>query len=287
MISAVLIVKNEESCLEECLESIKGLDEIIICDTGSEDNTIEIAKRYTDKIYTDYKWNDSMCEARNHALSKATGDWILSIDADEVLESVDVLKAEIAKYSDEQLLHCILKPKNGAKEHFLFPRVFRRTPKIYWKGAIHNYLTMVAKTTSEIVIKYGYSDAHKKDPDRALRILGKEVIKDPNCIREKFYLAREYWYRKDWETAMFWYEDYLKKAWWPPEMSEANLQIAKCCCNLKKYDMAKAYCLRAILINADFKEALEMMVKLTGPKNSKKWQQFVNLAKNQDVLFIR
>src|SRR4051812_33941627 len=85
-ISVVMIVKNEEALLARCLESVKGADEIIICDTGSHDRTVEIARQFTDKVFTDYLWNDSYCEARNHARRKATGDWILSIDADEFLE---------------------------------------------------------------------------------------------------------------------------------------------------------------------------------------------------------
>ena len=54
-----MIVKNEAEVLARCLDSVKGADELIIVDTGSEDNTIEIAKRYTDKVYDDFTWCDS------------------------------------------------------------------------------------------------------------------------------------------------------------------------------------------------------------------------------------
>ena len=285
MISAVLIVKNEENYLPKCLESIKGVDEIIICDTGSTDKTIEVAHKYTDKVFTDYKWNDSFCEARNHALSKATGDWILSIDADETLESLEVVREAIKNNPNELVLNCTLQTRKG--EQFKFPRVFKRCPDVFWKGSIHNYINQAPKVNTDIRINYEYSDAHKKDPDRALRILGKEVIKDPKCGREKFYLAREYWYRKDFESAIHWYEEYLKTAWWNMEMAEAELQITKCYCNLNNYTKAKEHCLKAILINADFKEALVIMSKLTGPKNRKKWEAFSELAENNDVLFVR
>ena len=72
--------------LGKCLDSVKGFDEIIIVDTGSEDDTVEIAKQYTDKVYF-FKWCDSFAKARNFAKQYATGDWILSIDADEVLKT--------------------------------------------------------------------------------------------------------------------------------------------------------------------------------------------------------
>ena len=71
-ISLCMIVKNEEKVLARCLDSIADLmDEIIIVDTGSSDNTKEIAKKYTDKIY-DFTWIDDFSAARNFAFSKAT-----------------------------------------------------------------------------------------------------------------------------------------------------------------------------------------------------------------------
>lgn len=85
-ISLCMIVKNEESVLERCLDSLKGLmDEIIIVDTGSTDKTKEIALRYTDKVY-DFKWCDDFSAARNYASSFATCEYIYTADADEVLD---------------------------------------------------------------------------------------------------------------------------------------------------------------------------------------------------------
>ena len=86
-VAVAMIVKNEEAMLSECLETVKEADEIVICDTGSTDSTIEVAKRYTDKVYTDFEWCDHFARARNHVKSKVKSDWILSIDADELLMS--------------------------------------------------------------------------------------------------------------------------------------------------------------------------------------------------------
>ena len=84
-ISCCMIVKNEEAFLSQCLESVKGhVDEIIIVDTGSTDDTVKIAQRYTDKIYL-HPWEGSFSKARNQALSYVTCDWVFQIDADEEL----------------------------------------------------------------------------------------------------------------------------------------------------------------------------------------------------------
>lgn len=88
-LSLCMIVKNEENFLERCLNSVKGLvDEIIIVDTGSTDKTKEIARRFTDKVF-DFEWCDDFSAARNESLKHATGDWILVLDADEVIAERD------------------------------------------------------------------------------------------------------------------------------------------------------------------------------------------------------
>lgn len=91
-ISICMIVKNEEAVLERCLRNFsKAADEIIIVDTGSTDHTWTIASRYTDKIYP-YIWKGDFAHARNYSFSKATMDYILCIDADEVLDDENLEK---------------------------------------------------------------------------------------------------------------------------------------------------------------------------------------------------
>lgn len=86
LLSVCMIVKDEEKVLDRCLKSIHGIaDELIVIDTGSIDKTKEIAKEYTDKVY-DFEWVKDFSKARNYAASKASGKWILVIDADEYVD---------------------------------------------------------------------------------------------------------------------------------------------------------------------------------------------------------
>ena len=89
-ISLCMIVKDEQDVIERCLESVKDVvDEIIIVDTGSTDKTKQIVSKYTDKIY-DFEWVNDFAKARNYSFSKATKDYILWLDADDViLKEVD------------------------------------------------------------------------------------------------------------------------------------------------------------------------------------------------------
>ena len=104
-ISLCMIVKNEEDVLKRCLTSVKSVvDEIIIVDTGSTDSTKKIAKEFTDKIYY-FKWIDDFSKARNYAFSKATKEYILWLDADDVIlpediELMKILKEDLKKNID-------------------------------------------------------------------------------------------------------------------------------------------------------------------------------------------
>lgn len=94
MLSLCMIVKNEEETLDVCLKSVEGfVDEIIIVDTGSTDETKKIASKYTDKVY-DFIWCNDFSKARNFSISKTSNSWVLILDADEVLYEFNKEKVE-------------------------------------------------------------------------------------------------------------------------------------------------------------------------------------------------
>lgn len=91
MLSVIIITKNEGSHIRRCLDSVSWVDEIIVLDSGSEDDTVAICRQYTDKVYqTDWP---GFGIQKQRALDKAVGDWVLSVDADEVVTLE--LRAEI------------------------------------------------------------------------------------------------------------------------------------------------------------------------------------------------
>ncbi len=150
-ISVCMIVKNEEACLGKCLDSLKGIaDELIVVDTGSTDNTMEIAKERGAKVYT-FKWTGDFSDARNYAFSLATCDYIYSADADEELDEENRerfinLKADIDKldvdivqmYYSNQLAYRTV--YNFDRE--LRPKLFKRLRKFTWVDPIHEQVMM-------------------------------------------------------------------------------------------------------------------------------------------------
>lgn len=285
MLSVSIIVKNEEQLLDKCLASLKGVDEIIVVDTGSTDNTVEIAKKYTDKLYF-YKWNDSFADARNYALKHCTGDWVISIDADEYVEDgeIEKIKKTIENIGDFNAISVkMIYEPNPIYSHTV-PRIFKRPCE--WHGDLHEYISCNAKTDG---IKFFYKSgpSHEKDPDRNQRILLKELKKDPTNVRAMYYLGHDYFDRKDYETALHWYDEYLKIGTWRYEKSDVYLKRANCLFILQRGDEARDSCLQAILLNPNFKEALLYMATLSWEKEAKVWRKFAKVASNEDVLFIR
>lgn len=286
-ISVAMIVKNEQALLSRALKSVEGVDEIVVCDTGSTDGTVAIAKKFTKKVYTDYKWQDHFADARNHSLKKCTGDWILILDADEYMApgAIAALKRKLVRVAYTCIsLKC--KPERGSGYHYM-PRLFKNKLGYHYRGAAHNYLNKLADVMWDVQLNYGYSPAHNLDPDRTLRILLKDLKDHPTHSREKYYLAREYWYRKDYKNAIKWWELYLQRSVYDPERNDAYLSLARCYHAIGNIGMARALCWQAIEANPEFKEAVLFQAELYGGTLKKRFEAFADGATNRNVLFVR
>ncbi|MBP3909032.1 MAG: glycosyltransferase [Turicibacter sp.] len=203
-LSLCMIVKNEANCLSRCLESMKVIaDEIVIIDTGSTDETIKIAKTYGAIIKT-YEWNNNFAEARNFALSFATKEWILVLDADEYLRDEDeALFLELL--SNENVDSYYIKTLNFTEPNNinscivnLNHRLFRNHKGFHYVGAIHEQLISNQSVVSKISNLGFYHTGYLKEvvkaknkPKRNGKILEEILKQEPDNTFHQFNLANE------------------------------------------------------------------------------------------------
>lgn len=144
-ISLCMIVKNEEKILERCLKGYAPVaDEIIIVDTGSDDNTKAVASKFTDKIY-DFKWQQDFSKARNFAFSKAGMDYILSADADEILDEENQkkildLKSVLLPEIEIVQMYYANQLEFGTTYNYdreYRPKLFKRLRNFVWQDRVH------------------------------------------------------------------------------------------------------------------------------------------------------
>jgi len=197
-ISLCMIVKNEEKNIGRCLKSVAGVvDEIIVLDTGSTDNTCQIAKEFGARVNS-FLWNDNFSDARNASLEMATGDWILFLDADEELRmtSRDSLEKLLSNNAVEGYFIKIINYLGNEGWVEVCPdlvfRLFRNKRDYRFRGAIHEQIAdvileknnqAVYRVAEDIsIIHYGYLDRQIKEKDkknRNLQIIQKELATNP------------------------------------------------------------------------------------------------------------
>jgi len=286
-----MIVKNESAVLERCLRSLAGVDRIVVVDTGSTDGTPALARSYTPHVYEgEYVWQDDFAHARNYALSKIDSGWVITIDADEELApgQIPAIRDEIARAQIEgrKTIVCRVTSMGGNETHFQ-PRIYKRHPDVYWKNAIHNVLSLCEGPATGIQFYYGYSPAHELDPDRALRILKKENEKNPNNPRTCYYLAREYYYREDYDKAFEYYTICATNSTKASERADACLFVAKCFIQKDMRRHAVQWAFMAVWENPQFKEAWQMITALAPQQNRDFFGDISAKANNRGVLFVR
>lgn len=226
-ISVCIIAKNEEKNIGHCLNALKQYPfEIVITDTGSNDHTKKFAHKYTDKVY-DFEWTQDFSAARNFCISKASNDWILSIDCDEYLEPFDYGLLESLLYANTHSVGTIqiknqMTTRSGQDSYFTMsvPRLFNR--KYYhFYSPIHEQIVPIKAndiycvfTTELCVIHSGYNGSPEEmavKQKRNIDILEKRL---PNCSAEEkpylyFQLAQSY-NQTDAPNSLIYYENALK-----------------------------------------------------------------------------
>jgi tetratricopeptide (TPR) repeat protein len=202
-ISACIITKNGGASLIRCIKSVKPfVDEIVVVDTGSEDATKFIADKLGAKVI-DYPYKSfSYKDAKNFAIDNATGDWILSIDTDEVLSWKDGNKLKDLIYMGNSKGYALLVQNyypNGRWSSFPITKFFAHEDTIRYEKDIHetvNYslqrLGYIPEIVGIYIHHYGYleSDAIlKKKAQLYYDLLKKQLEKSPNDAASWWYLA--------------------------------------------------------------------------------------------------
>ena len=229
-LSMCVIMKDSAADIGVCLESVKdGADEIVVVDTGSTDDSVAIARRYTDKVYS-FRWIDDFSAAKNFCLEHATGDWILFLDSDEylprevrgnlhrVMDDLEERHLDMAEIwirnVDEN--HAPLDVQNGT-----VLRMFRNTPDYRFQDPIHEHVEYMGSGEASrcivppgilFICHTGYVQSRYPEKFRRnLRML--EAVRDRGERKRflDFYLCTMYLESKAYEKALFHAQQAIEK----------------------------------------------------------------------------
>lgn len=210
-LSVIMIVKNEAGCLADCLASVRSIaDEIAIADTGSTDSTVAIARQFGARCES-IEWHNDFAAARNHSIAMASGDWLLHLDADEVLDETgarrirrvvdedgagaDAVEVILANYCDEmRAWRWIAAPADdpmakGYSGFIAVPllRLFRNRKGYHYSEPVHENITesvqkLGGRIRSEPVLihHYGYAKPNADKARLYLAIAREKAASRPN-----------------------------------------------------------------------------------------------------------
>ncbi|MBO7335324.1 MAG: glycosyltransferase family 2 protein [Lachnospiraceae bacterium] len=216
-ISVCMIVKNEEERLARCLGCLKDIaDEIVVVDTGSDDRTKDIARNFTDRVY-DFRWTGDFSEARNHAFSFATCDYIYSADADEfideenrkafktlkelLLPEIEIVQMHYVNPADRNMAY------NDLDE--LRPKLFKRLRTFTWIDPIHETIrTLPVVFDSDIRIIH---EPHENHAGRDFKAFLKVLSENDGQMSDRLFsmYAKELYFsggQKDFAAARPYFE---------------------------------------------------------------------------------
>lgn len=231
-ISLCMIVKNEESVLKKCLSSCKNLfDEIIIVDTGSDDSTKCIAKMFTDKIF-DFKWVNDFSKARNFAFSKATCDYIMWLDADDVIPKKSLTKLmDLKNFLSKDvymLKYNIAFANNKPTFSYYRERIMKNCNKAFWQGAVHECITPFGEI-ERLNIAIDHKKTINTQSDRNLKIYENLLKNRPLSPREQYYYGRELYDHKKFSSCVKVLKNFVNsKNGWVENVIDALFLISNC-----------------------------------------------------------
>ena len=295
-LGVALIVKNEEKIIERCLSSVKGIvDKIIICDTGSTDNTIEIIKNFANinkidceiysKEWKNFGWN----RTELLKIAKNKTDYLLLLDADELPIISKEFNKEILT-TDAYYLHY-----DGSLDYAQILLINNRIDW-YYVGVTHEYIDTKSKITEgtlNTITMHSFDDGKNREnkSQRDIELLQQGIKEEPNSTRYHFYLAQTYKDTGKYEEAIEYYLKRIKMGGWEEEVYYSMYASAYCQEELGNIELAKSGYLAAWEFRPIRSEALYRIARLCRCRGE--YQQGYMFAKRgleipypKDKLFI-
>lgn len=211
-----MIVKNEEDTLPNCLNSAGDIfDEIIIVDTGSHDNTVAIARSFTDKIFY-YEWQDDFAAARNFSFAQSASDYVMWLDADDILLPEDAAKLKTLKLQLNGVIQEIAAKYNVGFDaegnvtlEYYRERIFINNGDYKWSGKVHETIP-IRNDCFYADFAVTHNKIHPTERGRNLRIYEKMLASGEVLdARNSFYYARELYYNARYDDAITEFNKFL------------------------------------------------------------------------------
>lgn len=225
-LSLCMITRDCHEYLRACLDSVKDIvDEIVIVDTGSIDNTKKVASEYKAKLY-EYKWKDNFSDARNFALSRASSDWILILDSDEVLKGdkksiLNIINKDYENITPFYFIDRFTYTKLGhEKEPEFFEKKIRLFPKndnVIFANPVYEQLihpkgieNIASKQLKNVYITHFLKGGFKEKSKRNVPIIKNELKKNQNNFYMSYCMGKECLYHDLFDKAFKYYQNALE-----------------------------------------------------------------------------
>ncbi|MGQ9603132.1 MAG: tetratricopeptide repeat protein [bacterium] len=252
-LSVCMIVKNESRNLPTAIESVRSIaDEIVVVDTGSTDESPEVARRLGARVI-EHPWNGDFSSARNAAIDEARFEWILFLDADETVDKTSYEEIRNAINGDADAYFVSIESRVRAKTGKIFvntfPRLFRRIDGVRFEGRVHEQILPSLERcgarvkASTIMINHSGYDLPKEKLEaklkRNLELLLQDLRSDPSNVTTLFHLGETYTLLGDYQRAAKYYRLALSEKDFPPEVKAVIHQnLASALIKLGKYEEA-------------------------------------------------
>lgn len=284
-----MIVKNEESVILRSIDCwSKFAEEIVIVDTGSTDSTEVLAKSrprvkffHSELFNKDTAIDDfSFSKAKNEAIKKCTGDWVMWVDADDLMPENDIVQLSRLPFNVNHAYVFTIVSGNAEFEH---TRLFPNGSGIFFNEeySCHEFLSLKglqAERHRNIKIQH-LPEVKKERSDRNVRILMSDYNKGKRDSRTLFYLGNGYREMNQLDKAMEMYEEYLKVSVWKEERFFARLFMAQIYVRKGKLVEAKSACFQALAEDHRFAEVYCLLGDLFAfQKDWSKAENFFSLA---------